>query len=89
MNRLEKPGRTPGSEQGFGHAVIAWNRSREAARAVAEALPYLAKARAVTVVMVDQSAGPDLLVKQGNELVDYLGRHSISLRLHGFGLTRR
>jgi hypothetical protein len=28
-------------EQGFEHAIIAWNRSREAARSVAEALPYL------------------------------------------------
>lgn len=68
--------------QGFGHAVIAWNRSREAARAVAEALPYLARSRAVTVIVVDRSAEAELPAKQGEELVEYLRQHGINASIH-------
>ncbi|MBF9232658.1 universal stress protein [Microvirga alba] len=35
------------------HVVIAWNASREAAHALAEAMPLLKKAREVTAVLVD------------------------------------
>ena len=65
-------------EQGFEHAIIAWNRSREAARAVAEALPYLTKSRAVTVVEIEQGASPEMPAKRGDELVRYLHHHGIS-----------
>lgn len=68
--------------QGFGHAVIAWNRSREAARAVAEALPYLARSRAVTVIVIDRSAEAELPAKQGEELVEYLRQHGINASIH-------
>jgi nucleotide-binding universal stress UspA family protein len=70
-------------DQGFEHAVIAWNRSREAARAVAEALPYLEKSRAVTIVVIDDGILPKLTGKPGDELVDYLGHRGIgaSVRL--------
>ena len=37
----------------FERIVLAWNGSREAARALAEALPYLQKAKEVTVLVVD------------------------------------
>lgn len=69
-------------DRGFGHAIIAWNRSREAARAVAEALPYLAKARTVTVVVINQGTAPDLPATQGNELIHYLRYHGISASVH-------
>ena len=65
-------------EQGFEHAIIAWNRSREAARAVAEALPYLAKSRAVTILVIRRGAPPELPVNQGSELVRYLDHHGIT-----------
>jgi nucleotide-binding universal stress UspA family protein len=67
---------------GFEHAIIAWNRSREAARAVAEALPYLSKTRAVTVVVIDQSAVSDPLAKEGDDLVNYLRHQGISASIH-------
>ncbi|MEO3385399.1 universal stress protein [Mesorhizobium sp. CAU 1741] len=69
-------------ENGFEHAVIAWNRSREAARAVAEALPYLAKSRTVTVVVIDDSAPSDVVAGRGDELVGYLRRHGIAASVH-------
>jgi nucleotide-binding universal stress UspA family protein len=69
-------------DRGFGHAIIAWNRSREAVRAVAEALPYLVQTRTVTVVVIDQGAAPDLPATQGNELIHYLRHHGISASVH-------
>jgi nucleotide-binding universal stress UspA family protein len=65
-------------EHGFENAIIAWNRSREAARAVAEALPYLTKSRAVTVVEIEQGVSPEMPAKRGDELVRYLHHHGIS-----------
>lgn len=69
-------------EQGFAHAMIAWNRSREATRAVAEALPYLKRSRAVTVIVIDRTVTPDPPVKRGDELVAYLGHHGIRATVH-------
>ncbi|NLS04909.1 universal stress protein [Rhizobium sp. P32RR-XVIII] len=64
-------------EHGFEHAVIAWNRSREAARAVTEALPYLLVSRQVTVVMIQQRGTPEFPPEQEEELVGYLDHHGI------------
>ncbi|UVK38668.1 universal stress protein [Mesorhizobium sp. AR10] len=69
-------------ERGFEHAIIAWNRSREAARAVAEALPYLAKSRLVTIVAVEHGEPLERPAKRGEELVPYLGRHGIDASVH-------
>lgn len=69
-------------QHGFAHAIIAWNRSREAARGVAEALPYLVKARAVTVIVIDQGAVSDVPAKHGEELIDYLRHHGIGASIH-------
>ena len=65
-------------EQGFEHAVIAWNRSREAARAVAEALPYLMKSGEVTIVVVEHGVLPEPPMKPGDELIGYLACHGIT-----------
>lgn len=70
---------------GFEHAVIAWNGSREATRAVAEALPYLRKSRAVTVLVIERGGAPPSRMKSGDELVTYLGRHGINAMLRIVG----
>jgi len=46
------------------------------------AFSCLATMRAVTVAMVDEGVGPDLLVKQSDELVDNLCHHRISAVIH-------
>jgi nucleotide-binding universal stress UspA family protein len=59
-----------------GIAVVAWNGSAEAARAVAAALPLLAAAREVHVVTIEESqrrADPDALAR-------YLAWHRIDAR---------
>jgi nucleotide-binding universal stress UspA family protein len=64
-------------DAGFDHALIAWNRSREAARAVAEALPYLGKARRVTVVTIERDAAIDELVRPDRAMPAFLDHHGI------------
>ena len=49
-----------GSFESLGRRVlVGWNASREAARAVADALPILAAAESVTVLAVDPDASPN------------------------------
>jgi nucleotide-binding universal stress UspA family protein len=67
---------------GFEHALIAWNGSREAARAMAEALPYLHNSHAVTVVVVSGAPPIELDAVLGAEAVSYLRRQGIEAGLH-------
>ncbi len=55
--------------------AIAWNGSREAARAVAAALPFLARARIVTVISATERSAID---QKG--LIEYLARHGIKAK---------
>jgi nucleotide-binding universal stress UspA family protein len=68
-------------EGGFDRALVAWNGSREAARAVEEAIPYLAKTREVTVLIVgdDDTADPPPVL--GANLVRYLRHHEVEVGL--------
>ncbi len=56
------------------NVVVSWNQSTESARTVAFALPYLVKAKKVTVLTMEGATvpGPD-----GNALCDYLSHHDI------------
>ena len=56
--------------------VIAWNGSREAARAVKDALPILERARTVTILCVDQRAHGSN-AEPGRDLANHLSRHGI------------
>ena len=58
---------------GFGSVVVAWNGSFQAARAVEYSLPFLAKASAITILVVGSKAedvGASYLARN-------LGRHGI------------
>ena len=72
-----KPAKTP-----FEHIVVAWNGSRESARALAEALPYLHKATQVTVVVVDEEPAMELQAVLGTDAVKHLKHHDIDATLH-------
>lgn len=63
---------------GVQHAVVAWNGSREATRAVAEALPYLEKSKAVTVLRIGAGTASILTATQDDRFVAYLRRHGIN-----------
>ncbi|SOZ26934.1 Universal stress protein (fragment) [Cupriavidus taiwanensis] len=70
-----------------GHAAIAGNGSREAARAVADALPWLAKASAVSVLTV--SAGKRGPAMENQAYRDSADRLVTWLASHGVGASVR
>jgi nucleotide-binding universal stress UspA family protein len=64
-----------GAPEEIGRRVlVAWNNSREAARAVADALPLLAAATKVTVVTADARKGEDV---PGADLARFLAEHGV------------
>jgi nucleotide-binding universal stress UspA family protein len=68
-------------QDGFKHAVIAWNGSREVARALSEARPYLHRARTVTVLVVDRESRLEIDAMIGEDALGYLEAHGIKARL--------
>ena len=60
--------------RGFGTVLIAWDGSREAARAVAEAMPFLKRAGQVIAIAVCENGG----IEPGGDLARHLSRHGIS-----------
>jgi nucleotide-binding universal stress UspA family protein len=65
--------KTPGQ-----HILVGWNDSREAARAVHDAMPLLQKAESVTVLTAD-SAGADAM--PGGDIAAHLARHGVAVLL--------
>jgi len=62
-------------------AVIAWKDCAEARRAVADALPLLARVREVTVAAIAEEEGGQAAVRQqAEDVVGWLSRHGISAR---------
>ena len=73
---------------GIEHVLIAWNVSREAAHAVAEAMPFLKQAREITAIMVDPEPG-EVGYLRGARLARHLEHHGIKLGIrvvHTHGL---
>ncbi len=60
------------------HALIAWNGSREAARAVRDALPLLKLVRKVTVLAVNSKGDGD---EPGADIALHLARHGIQVEI--------
>lgn len=59
--------------------LIAWKNSRESARAVRNAMPFLEEAESVTVLTIDP---PGKTPEDGVELVGWLARHGIAAHHH-------
>jgi nucleotide-binding universal stress UspA family protein len=57
------------------HVVVAWNASREARRAIADALPLLVGALSVTILVVDPQKNPRHGDEPGADVAHYLTRH--------------
>ena len=60
--------------------MVCWDGSRSAARAVADALPFLVKAKAVEVVLVSSEAGKSDEIP-GADIAHHLARHSLEVEL--------
>lgn len=59
-------------------ALVAWNGSREATRAVADALPLLQRAAQVTVLTIDPDEDAQRL--PGAEIARHLARHGVTVQ---------
>ena len=59
------------------HVVIAWKDTREARRAVQDALPFLHEAKRVTIVEICGSGEEEMAQQHTDDVVHYLERHRI------------
>jgi nucleotide-binding universal stress UspA family protein len=66
----------------FDRILIAWNNSRESARAVAEAMPYLHKAQEVLLVVVGDDRPTEQRATLGTNAVQHLKHHGVDAALH-------
>jgi nucleotide-binding universal stress UspA family protein len=66
----------------FGHILIAWNGSRESARALSESIPFLCLAEEVTVVVVTSEQPTEEEAVLGVDAVNHLRHHEIHAALH-------
>jgi nucleotide-binding universal stress UspA family protein len=64
-----------------GNALVAWNGSLEAARAVGSALPLLRRAAGVLVAYFDEGKSGELAA-ESNDLLAWLARHGVKAGLH-------
>jgi nucleotide-binding universal stress UspA family protein len=62
----------------FETIVVAWNRSRESARALAESLPYLRQASKVGILVIEHESKTEADPLKGNDAVLHLRHHGIN-----------
>lgn len=63
--------------------LVAWDGGREAARAVSDALPFLARAESVEVSVFDPERAPRKHGEQpGADIALYLSRHGVKVTVH-------
>lgn len=71
------------AEQAQKRIMIAWDGSRQAARAVADAMPLLKRAEAVSVVVVDPEVSSEGHGEEpGGDIALSLARHNVSVDVH-------
>lgn len=72
-------GKPPAS---YATILVAWKNTREAARAVAEALPFLQQAQSVLVAVIEEDkAAEEQKLEVGADIGRYLSRHAVSAEI--------
>jgi nucleotide-binding universal stress UspA family protein len=65
-----------------GKVLVAWNGSREARRAIADAMPILSTAQSVTVLVIDSAKTPQKFGEDpGVDIAAHLARHGVPVEL--------
>lgn len=64
-----------------GHVLVAWNGTPSAVRAIADALPWLRRASAVTVLCLDRQEEALFGRLELNDLRDWLKRHGVAAQV--------
>lgn len=70
------------------HVVVAWNGTRESARAAADALPLLAHAKTVTVLSGVEAGGAGYTRPSAQGVMRLLAHHAIQAQVADLGETR-
>jgi len=66
----------------FTDIVVGWRNSRETARTVADAIPFLQKADKVTLAMVfEEESTEELRIEPGADMARHLDRHGVNVEL--------
>jgi nucleotide-binding universal stress UspA family protein len=69
------------SKANFERVLVAWNGSRESTRALAEAMPYLYKAKSVDVAVAGEKSEVEFDAVMAEEVISHLDHHGISAEL--------
>lgn len=62
----------------FSSVLVAWKDSRESARALKDAIPFLKAADQVTLALVNDEPGEETHSTEGTDVARYLSRHGVS-----------
>jgi nucleotide-binding universal stress UspA family protein len=69
------------SKTDFESVLIAWNGSRESTRALAEAMPYIYKAKSVEVALVGEKETVEFDAVMAQEVIKHLNHHVVPAEL--------
>jgi len=59
------------------HVVVGWKDTREARRAIQDALPFLHEAKRVTVIEICENGQKEAARRRVDDVVHYLARHRV------------